>query len=114
MVKIRLYDFASSRFIRESELCAVPQVGEYYMDTPEVTPDWKEHYFIVRGVTYLEGGAVGVHIEKYDPEEEANKISDLLKEINDGWKERKRQKAEKISEMEEAREGTNQETEQET
>ena len=79
MFNITLLEYETNNDLGSVELQAIPRVGEFYISTEYITPEWQQNFFIVRAVTYTAGGGVTIHIEKYDVEA-AKKRDELIRE----------------------------------
>jgi hypothetical protein len=82
-MKVTLYKWGSNEQMMDIDLEHVPAMGDYLLLNDKITPNWKNHYYIIRAVTHLLNSDLILHVEKYNPdevEERASKIRDILEQ----------------------------------
>lgn len=84
-IVVDFYEYGTNRLIGKIEMNAdaVPRAGEYVIFDTEIKKNYQENMYIVKCVTNLLpkehhfAGNKCIHIEKFNPEEEAKKIEEL-------------------------------------
>lgn len=82
-MRVTLYEWGSNKEMMEIDLSHVPAMGDYLLLHEKITPNWKNHYYIIRAVTHLLSDDLVLHVEKYNPDEakeKADKLRDILEQ----------------------------------
>ena len=84
-IQVTFYEYGTNRVIGKIEMNAdaVPTIGEYVIFDTDIKENYQENMYVVKCVTNLLpkqhcfAGNKCVHIEKFNPEEEAKKVEEL-------------------------------------
>lgn len=86
MIDVIIYEYGTNEIIDGAELEVLPRVGEYFLMTDKIDIDWKDHFYIVRGVTHTKGGEIAIHVEKQnlaEIEQREKRMNEMMKKLND-------------------------------
>ena len=99
MTSIDLMEYETNKDLGTISLDYIPRIGEFFINSDVIGPDWQQKFYIIRSVTYTAGGGIVLHIEHYDveaakkrEEELKQKLAEIHENINKPVKKTRRRK----------------------